>query len=61
MRLREMRESRGYTQMQLAMNASLDRSFLSDLERGVKEPTLTTLNMIATAFNMTLSELLDTL
>ena len=58
-RLYELRSSKGYTQMQLAMQAGLDRSFISDIERGVKEPTVSTLDQIGTTFSMTLSELLE--
>ena len=58
-RLHQLREQRGYTQMQLAMIAGLDRSFISDMERGVKEPTISTLDLLAITFNLTLSELLD--
>lgn len=56
-RLNELRTSRGYTQMQLAMHAGLDRSFISDIERGVKEPTISTLDLIAVCFKVSLSEL----
>lgn len=58
-RLHELRTSRGYTQMQLAMNAGLDRSFISDIERGVKEPTISTLDMLSIVFSMTLSEMFE--
>jgi DNA-binding XRE family transcriptional regulator len=58
-RLHELRTSRGYTQMQLAMNAGLDRSFISDIERGVKEPTISTLDMLAIVFSLTLSEMFE--
>jgi DNA-binding XRE family transcriptional regulator len=58
-RLHELRTSKGYTQMQLAMNAGLDRSFISDIERGVKEPTISTLDMLAVVFIMTLSEMFE--
>lgn len=58
-RLHELRTARGYTQMELAIRSKMDRSFLSDLERGVKEPTLTTLQTLADAFSLTLSEMLD--
>jgi transcriptional regulator with XRE-family HTH domain len=57
-RLRDLRLSSGMTQMQLAMAARRDRSFISDLERGVKEPTISTLESFAEIFKMTLSELL---
>lgn len=58
-RLHEIRTAKGYTQMQLAMQAGLDRSFLSDIERGVKEPTISTVELIATVFSMTMSELFE--
>ena len=58
-RLHNLRQERGYTQMQLAMNAGLDRSFISDIERGVKEPTISTLDMLALCFNLTLSQLFE--
>jgi transcriptional regulator with XRE-family HTH domain len=45
--------------MRLAMNAGLDRSFISDIERGVKEPTISTLDMLAIVFSMTLSEMFE--
>ena len=45
--LQELRTSRGITQMQLAMTSGLDRSFISDMERGVKEPAISTLEQIA--------------
>lgn len=57
-RIRELRIERGLTQQQLAERAGIDRSFLSDLERGVKEGSATTLHSIALAFSMNLSELL---
>jgi transcriptional regulator with XRE-family HTH domain len=58
-RLHELRTERGMTQMQLAMRAGLDRSFISDIERGVKEPTISTLDLLSVTFNLTLSELLE--
>jgi transcriptional regulator with XRE-family HTH domain len=45
--------------MQVAERAGLDRSFISDLERGIKDGTGTTLATLAVAFSMTLSELLE--
>lgn len=58
-RLHALRESRGLTQMQLAMNAGLDRSFISDMERGVKEPTISTLDVLAINFSLTLAEMME--
>lgn len=56
-RLAELRMDRDLTQMQLAIAAGRDRSFISDLERGVKSPTIDTLRVIADAFVMSISEL----
>ena len=58
-RVNQVRTSKGLTQMQVAIDADLDRSFISDIERGVKEPTISTIEMLAKAFSMTILELLD--
>lgn len=60
-RVSKLRMERGLTQMQLADAdyAGLDRAYISDLERGVKEPGLTTVHLIANAFGLSMSELLD--
>src|ERR1017187_5494228 len=42
-RLKQLRTERGYTQMKLAMEAGCDRSYLCDVERGLKEMALTKL------------------
>ena len=58
-RVHELRTTKGMTQMQLAMRAGLDRSFISDIERGVKEPTISTVDLMAGVFSMTLSEVFE--
>ena len=58
-RLRELRLSRGYTQVELDSLAGPDRTFISEIENGHKEPTLHKLEEFADAFSMTVSELLD--
>jgi transcriptional regulator with XRE-family HTH domain len=57
-RLKEVRLAKGYTQDRLGRTAKRNRSFISDLERGVKEPTISTIDMLASEFSMTISELL---
>lgn len=57
-RLAELRMSRGRTQSWLAEYSGLDRSFISDMERGVKAPTIETLEDISTAFNITMADLM---
>ena len=57
-RLRKLRTEHKMTQLEFATAYSLDRSFISDMERGTKVASLTTLARLATALNMSLSELL---
>jgi len=45
--LRDLRRSKGLSQERLALEAGLDRSFVSLLERGRRQPTLKTLFAIA--------------
>lgn len=58
-KLNVIRTSRGVTQLQLAMRSERDRSFISDIERGVTEPTIRTLEKLALAFNMSISDLCE--
>ncbi len=59
LRLRALRLSRGLTQLQLAHQLGMDRSFMSDVERGKKAITLTYLAKIADGMDLTVGELLD--
>jgi DNA-binding XRE family transcriptional regulator len=56
-RVREIREARGLSQEALAELANLDRTYVSGLERGVRNPTIMSLARIATALGATLEEL----
>ena len=47
------------TQTDVAVHLGMDRSFLSDLERGKREPCLRTLEVIAQGFDLTLPQLLS--
>ena len=60
-RLRGLRKSRGWTQVYMAEHVGLDRSYLSDLERGKKEICIRNLEVIASAFSMTPAQLLSRL
>jgi len=60
-RLRELRKRRGWTQVYMAEHVGLDRSYLSDLERGKKEICIRNLEVIASAFSMTPAQLLSRL
>jgi transcriptional regulator with XRE-family HTH domain len=55
--VREARRERGWAQEQLSDAAGLDRTYVSGLERGRRNPTLTTQERIALALDRRLSEL----
>ncbi len=59
LRLRELRLSRNMTQLQMAVSFGIDRSYLSDVERGRKAISLPTLEVIALGFELSLSQLLE--
>jgi transcriptional regulator with XRE-family HTH domain len=56
--VKEMRRARGLSQEALADEANLDRTFISQLETGSKQASLTTIFRLATAFRLEASELL---
>lgn len=55
--VRELRESQGWSQEQLAENADLNRSYLGEVERGYKTPSLATADKLAAALKVSLSAL----
>lgn len=58
-RLRELRRERNMTQLRMATDFGIDRSFISDVERGRKSISLPMLEVIALGLGMTLSDLLS--
>lgn len=58
-RIRILRSRQNMTQQALAEYADVSLSFLGNVERGVKNPSIVTLYKIANAFNIKLSQLLD--
>ncbi len=57
-RLRELRRERNLTQLRMAVDFGIDRSFISDVERGRKSVSLPMLEVIALGFQLSLSDLL---
>jgi transcriptional regulator with XRE-family HTH domain len=55
--VRTLREARGLTQAQMAKLAELPRATWANLESGAANPTLAVLDRVATAFQVTLEEL----
>ena len=50
--LREQRMVRGFSQEGLALRADIDRAFLSQMERGVRQPSITTLIKLSWALGV---------
>jgi transcriptional regulator with XRE-family HTH domain len=58
-RLRALRQQREWTQVYMAEHVGMDRSFISDLENGKKEICIRNLEVLARAFEMSVSQLLS--
>jgi transcriptional regulator with XRE-family HTH domain len=58
-RLRETRVAAGISQEHLAALADLDRTYISILERGLRNPSLLCVGKLAAALGVQISELCD--
>jgi XRE family transcriptional regulator, regulator of sulfur utilization len=58
--IRQLREARGMTQQQMSKLADVPRATWANLESGEANPTLAVLHRVATAFQVTLEELVAT-
>ena len=56
--LRALREQKGWSQEQYAFEAGIHRTYVSDIERGARNPTITVVEKLARPFGITASELL---
>ena len=50
--LRDQRDTQDLSQEALALSADVDRTFVSQMERGIRQPTLTTLFKLANALDI---------
>jgi len=50
--LRAQRTSRGLSQEALALSANVDRTFVSQMERGIRQPSITTLIKLSGALGI---------
>ena len=57
--MKALRKERGWSQETLAGEARLDRTYVSGIERKVKNPTVTVVERIASELQCRLGELLD--
>jgi transcriptional regulator with XRE-family HTH domain len=59
--LKELRLKKGLTQEELATDCNLDRTYISLLERGERQPTISTLFKIADALGVSASSIIKQL
>lgn len=57
--VRAARKRRGLSQEQLALEADMKRSYVSDLERGTRNPTVAALGRLAAALGVEPGSLLE--
>jgi transcriptional regulator with XRE-family HTH domain len=57
--MKRLRKERGWSQEVLADEAGLDRTYISGIERKVKNPTVTVVERVAGALDCKLGDLLD--
>ena len=55
--VRRIREKHGWSQEDLAFESRLHRTYISGIERGVRNPTVTVVQEIADALGVSVSEL----
>jgi len=60
-RIQKVRKAAGLSQEDLALEAGLDRTYISHVERGTRNPTVIVLFKIAKALRTTPSEMLKNL
>lgn len=58
-KIRFMRLKKGLSQEELAFNAKINTSYLGQIERGDKNPTINTLDKIAQGLNMSLEQIIS--
>lgn len=57
--VRRLRDEAGLTQEELAFRANMKRTYLSDLERGKRNPTVRALGRLAAALSVKPADLLE--
>ena len=56
-KVRELRKAKGWTQEKLEEHSGLDRTYISDIERGIRNPSLKSLEKLAKALKIKVSDL----
>ena len=59
LKVRELRKSNNLTQEKLEQKSGVDRTYISDIERGVRNPSLKSIEKLANALGVKLFDLTD--
>ena len=59
LKLQELRKAKGWSQEEFADRANLHRTYISAVERGVRNPTITVVEKLATALGVSIGALAD--
>ncbi|RJF88840.1 XRE family transcriptional regulator [Oleomonas cavernae] len=57
--LRRLRQAKGWSQEEFAFEAGLHRTYVSDLEREARNPSISIIDKLAGALGVKIGELLD--
>ena len=57
--LRRLRLQKGWSQEEFAFEANIHRTYVSDLERGARNPTIVVVEKLAISLGVTVSELFE--
>ena len=57
--VRKLREEKGWSQEDYADRAGIHRTYVSDIERGRRNPTVTVVEKLAAPFNVPVGRLID--
>lgn len=57
--IKTVREAKGWSQEELADRAELHRTYVSGVERGIRNPTVTVLERLAKALGVRIGKLTD--
>lgn len=60
-KVRSLRSKRGFSQEEFAGRVGIDRTYISGIERGVRNPTLTMISRIANGLSVRAKDLLVSL
>ena len=57
--IRNLRTAKGWSQEQFAFEAGIHRTYVSDIERGARNPTITVVEQLAKPLGVEAARLLD--